>query len=394
MKRVWVFGLLGILWFCLAVSVFLFVDDLRYALGVVFLPMVIALINAARPRRGMHYIYWNRYLAVFGGMLLGMAAVPIVTIYLIVKYNLPTNIFVIAGLLWMILFIPSFILWFKFSFMPAWGPWRLRKRYPQMVAAASRLKKFGESYLWYFPLIRVQDKPYLVVGYNAQRLNGLAAFDEEGRFVKDEALALTLLRCYKLATAVLHMPDSQKRAQDIESHQRTDRQTQLAFQRLRENKVYFQTAGQPMYDPWKNLCLFEPYVHAFIRILINRTCWQAQWARDQGLNRLTEVSDRQLTEVEGTLARFNKLLADQGDHLDQIATDAEVLLKYVQGNGKSGPLQHRPQVVELLKSMVILRQAGIAWQKEVTDFQPLQNEWQAWQRRRALAEKLAMEGKL
>ncbi len=394
MKRIWIFALLAVFWFCIAASTFLFVDDLRYLMWVIFLPPSLAIINAARPRRGLHYVYWNRYIYVFGVLVLGGLAVPFLVGYLSWWIKILGDIFPIFFPLWLIGFPLAWFLWFKFYFMPSWGPWRLRKRYPRMVAAASRLKKFGESYLWYFPLLFVQDKPYLVVGYSIQGVTGLATLDEEGRFVKDEALALTLLRCYKLAMAVLHMPDSQTRAKDIDSYERTDRQMQRAFQRLRENEAYFRAAGQLVYERWKTLCLFEPIVHAVIHISIDRKMWQAQWAIKHGLNKLTEVSDKQLSEAEGSLATFNRLLADQADHLNQIGADAEELLKYVQGNGKSLRLKHRGTVEEMLKSLILLRQGAVVWQKTVKDFLPLDNEWSAWQGRKYLAEKLEVGGKL
>jgi hypothetical protein len=394
MKRIWIFALPIVLWCCLAFSVAIFTNDPIYLAWGVFLPPVLALIYAVLPRRGMQYAYWNRYLAVFGVMLLGIFAIPIISGYVTLKLDTPQNVFVLAWLLGWIIWIPGFILWFKFYFMPSWGPWRLRSRYPKMVASASRLKKFGESYIWYFPLILVQEKPYLVVGYSVQQITGIATLDEEGQFVKDEALALVLLRCYKLAMAVLHMPDSYERARDIDSHERTERQVKSAFQRLRKNEAYFQSAGQPIYGCWKSLCLFEPYVHSVIKTQIYKKLWQAKWAVDHGLNKLTEVSDKQLYEAEESLATFNRLLVSQIDHLNQIVADAEMLLKYVQGDGKSRSLKYRSTIEEMLKSLIILRQGTAIWKEEVTDFMPLKSEWLDWQSRKRMAEKLEIEGRL
>lgn len=387
MKRIWIFVLLAVGWCGLASILTLLTGNSVYLAWAVFLPPSLAILNALRPRRGVQYAYWNRYMAVFGGLLVGLAAVPIISGYLVVKYQLSTDVFTISSTIWLILFIPGFFLWFKFLFMPAWGPWRLRRRYPHMVAAARRLKRFSESYTWYFPLIHVQGKPYLVVGYNVQGLAGIATLDEEGHFVHDETLALTLMRCYKLAMAVLHMPDSQKRAQDIDSYRKTDRQMHEAFRRFRENEKNFLAGGKPVHELWKSISSFEPDFHAITNIWTERKLWQAQWALEHGLHKLTEVSDQQLHEVEAHLAESNLLLLDHTARLDQVGADAEALLKtYVQG--KSTRLEHRGTVEEMLKALVVLRQGAVIWQKEVTEFLPLKGEWLAWQARKGMAETL------
>jgi hypothetical protein len=394
MKRIWFFVLLVVVWLCIALSISGYTGDSIYLAWAIFSPLVLALIYALLPRRGVQYAYWNRYLAVFGVLLLGLFAVPIVSGYVTLKLDTSDNVFVLSWLLGWFICIPGFFLWFKFLFMPSWGPWRLRERYPNMVASASRLKKFGESYIWYFPLIFVQGKPYLVVGYSVQQITGIATLDEEGQFAKDEKLALILLRCYKLAMAVLHMPDGYERARDIDSHKRTGRQVKSAFQRFRENEAYFQSAGQPIYGCWKSLCLSEPHIHFVIKTVIDRTLWKARWAVDHGLNKLTEVSDIQLYEAEEALAGFNQLLVSQSDYLAQIVADAEMLLKYVQGDGKSMRLKYRSTIEEMLQSLIILRQGMAVWKEEVVDFMPLKSEWLDWQSRKRMAEKLEIEGRL
>lgn len=391
--------LLAVFWCCIAFSAFLFMDDLRYLMWAIFLPPSLLLINAARPRRGVHYVYWNRYIYVFGVLLLGMFAIPIASGYLVLKFDLSTDIFGLSFLLGWIVLIPGFFLWFKLYFMPAWGDWRLRKRYPRMAAAAHRLKKFFERYIWYVPLILVQGKPYIMVGYELQGISGIATLDEQGRFVKDEALVKTLIRCYKLAVAVLHMPDSLARAKEIDSFKQTDRQMQSYFLRFRTNEEYFFTAGKELYDLWKNICDFEPDFHTIVTTLIERKIWQAQWALEHGLNRLTEVSDEQLHAVEARLAEFDTILLNYTVKIDQVGADAEALLKAYQelsdplvaGDGKSIRLKHRAAVQDMLKGLVLFRQAAVAWQRTAADFLPREEEWKVWRERKAMAEKLEQE---
>jgi hypothetical protein len=195
MKRSW-FLLLAVFWCCIASSVTLLTGDSQYLAWGLFLPPSLLLINAARPRRGLHYVYCNRYIYVFGGLVLGMLAMPFIIAYLGLKFGISVETIMILWATWFVGFIPGFFLWFKLYFMPAWGDWRLRSRYPRMVAAARQLKKFAEHYTWYIPLIHVQGKPYIVVGYEIQGLTGIATLDEQGRFVKDGALVETLMRCY------------------------------------------------------------------------------------------------------------------------------------------------------------------------------------------------------
>ncbi len=392
MKRIWVIALPVVLWCCLALSLAFITENPVYLVVGIFLPIVLVLLNMARPRRGIQYAYWNRYLAVFGIMLLGLLAVPIITAYVTLKLDVSANVFGLVWLLGWIIWIPGFFLWFKFLFMPVWGPWRLRKRYPKMVATARRLKKLTENYTWYFPLVFARDKPYLVVGYSVQSLTGLATIDEQGCFVKDELLAIRLLRCYKLAMTVVHMPDSHTRAQDIDSYKKTDCQMQQAYRRFRQNEQNFRTAGQPAYDRWRSINEFEPDFHAITEHWIERKIWLAQWAFDQGLNKLTEISDKQLSEVEGKLEQCNATLLTLTTRLDQVGADAEALLKYVQE--RSIRLEHRSDVNEMLKGLVLLRRGAVAWKKDPTEFLPLPNEWKVWRERKLMAEELERQGKL
>lgn len=391
--------LLAVPWCCLTSLAALLTGDSVYLAWGVFLPPSLLLINAARPRRGLHYVYWNRYIYVFGVLLLGMFAIPIASGYVTLKYDLSTDIFMISGVLGMIVFIPGFFLWFKLYFMPAWGDWRLRSRYPRMAAAARRLKKFFEHYTWYIPLIFVQGKPYIVVGYELQGLTGIATLDEQGRFVTDEALVETLMRCYKLAVAVLHMPDSLSRAREIDSFKQTDRQMQGYFLRFRVNEEYFFTAGKQLHGLWKNICDFEQDFHTIATTWIERKTWQTQWALEQGLNRLTEISDKQLYEVESRLMEYDAIFHQYLEKIDQVGSDAEALLKAladptVTGNGRSIRLKHRSAVEDMLKGLMLFRQTSVAWQNTVIDFLPREEEWKVWRERKAMAEKLEREGKL
>ncbi len=388
--------LLAVFWCCLASSLAFFTGDSIYLAWGIFLPPSLLLINMARPRRGLHYVYWNRYIYVFGGLVLGMLAMPFIIAYLGLKFRISVETIMILWAAWFVGFIPGFFLWFKFYFMPAWGDWRVGRRYPRMAAAARRLKKFLEHYTWYIPLIFVQGKPYIVVGYEVQGLTGIATLDEQGRFVKDETLVDTLMRCYKLAVAVLHMPDSLARAKEIDSFKQTDRQMQGAFLRLRVNEEYFLAAGKPLHDLWKSICGFEQDVHTIFTTVVERKMWQTQWALEHGLHRLTEVSDEQLREAEARLAEFDTVLLDHRARIEQVAANAEALLKAladptVTGNGKSIRLKHRAVVEELLKSLIVMGQASAVWKSTVIDFLPREEEWKVWRERKAMAEKLEQE---
>jgi hypothetical protein len=395
MKKTWLYLLIAAFLFCLAAAATLLTGSPQYVswfILVLILSPLIWVVNVGRPRRGMHYTYWNRYVYVFGSLALIMAGVPLAVGYFTTRSGLSADMFFIFLVAWGISFPVGFLLWFKFRFLPTWGPWRLRKRYPQMMTAAHQFKKLGESYTWYFPLIIMRGKPYLVVGYNAEKLVGIATLDEQGNFVKDEALAMTLIRCYKLALSVVHMPDSRTRAKDIDSFKQMDQKMQRAFQYLRANEEYFRMAGQPAHDLWESICNFEPDFHAILKIWIERKTWQVQWAVEQGLNKLTEISNEQLRAVEARLQEFNLLLLNYTARLDQAGADAEVLLRTCQQvKGTSSQLQQRALVEEMLKALVVLRQGAVVWEKTVTDYLPLGDEWQAWKARRAIAEKLEQE---
>ncbi|MBL8078004.1 MAG: hypothetical protein JNM55_08580 [Anaerolineales bacterium] len=398
MQRAW-FILIFILLCGLACIATLQTGNSVYLFYAVLLVPVVSIINAARPRRGLRYAYWNRSITMVG-MMLVIAFLGSLLIFFSSRSLLRSfSSEILSGLavFWILLVGFGFFLWNKLYFMPAWGDWRFVRRYPRMAYTAHRLKQFFESYSLYLPLIYVKGKPYIVVGYSLQTIRGMATIDENGGFVKDEGLAEIIIRCQKLATNVLHMPYSLTRAKEIDSFMQTDRQMQGAFLRLRVNEEYFRAAGEPAYTLWKNVVAFEQDFHFLVTTMIERKNWQAQWALDHGLNRLVEISDEQLYEVESRLREFDGIFQKYLEKIDQVGADAEKLKAvYLKMNdpmqgGTTLRLKHRSTIMELFKSLSVFREASVAWSKPAIDFLVLDEEWGWWRARKAIAEKLEKE---
>jgi hypothetical protein len=263
-----------------------------------------------------------------------------------------------------------------------------------MAGTARQLKQFFEHYTWYIPLIHVKGRPFIWVGYEIEGMRGIATIDEYGRFVKDEALVEVIMRCNKLATDVLHLPYSLARAREIDSFMKLDRQTQAAFLRLRVNEEYFRAAGERPYALWKSVVGFEEEFHVIVTTMIERKNWQAQWALDHGLNRLVEISDQQLYEVEARLREFDAVFQRYLETIDRVGADAEKLSELYRKmpdpihDGRTLRLKHRSTVIELLRSLEVFRGASEKWKDPAIDFLSLPEEWEWWRARKAIAEKL------
>ncbi len=396
MRRAWIF-LIFILLCSLACIATLQTGNSVYLFYAVFLPPVLSIINAARPRRGMRYAYFNRIMAVVGIFVLiglgGMWGWVYLFAFVFPSSSIAELILIIFFIGWM----AGFLLWYRLYFMPAWGDWRLVRRYPRMTALARRLKKFFESYSPYVPLIYVKAKPYIMVGYSLEVMRGMATIDEHGKFVQDEELAEVIMRCHKLAANVLHLPYSLTRAKEIDSFMQTDRQYQAGFLRLRVNEEYFRLAGEPVYALWRNVVAFEQDFHIIVTNMIERKNWQAQWALDHGLNRLTEISDEQLYEVESRLREFDSVFIKYLEKIDKVGADAEKLrdaylkMSDPMQDGKPLRLKHRSMVMDLFKSLSVFREASEKWKNPAIDFLVLEEEWGWWRARKAIAEKLEKE---
>lgn len=361
---------------------------------------VLMMLYLIRPRRGVHYVYWNRYLLVFGALLLIIPAGGIIPGYLLLKFDLfDTDTFSRIWGTWLVVVVPGFFLWFKLFFLPAWGLWRLQLRYPKMVRSARRLKRPGLNYMhaWFAPLILVRGKPYLLAGYGQTNMPPFTSFstlDEEGRFVTDETLVETMMRGYKLAIVVLHSETSLHNAREIERFKSTRRWMQKTFPRLHANEAYFREAGGEVYESWQHLAAFEQNVDTILATRVERGMWLAGWALDHGLNRLTEISEDQLHEVEARLAQFDAVLASCTGQTEGIRADAEALQgsltiladPLTNMDGKRIPLQHRRTLKKLLKRLAEFCQLAAVWQQPADDFRPTESEWRTWQRSKEIAE--------
>jgi hypothetical protein len=351
---------------------------------------VLMMLYFIRPRRGAHYAYWNRYLLVFGTLLLGLIGVPFLVGYL----SWPIKIF---GVIfekffgpWVVCFPLAWVLWFKFVFLPSWGLWRLQARYPKMVETARRLKRPGLNYgyAWFMPLIIVQGKPYLLAGYGTRPMlpfMGIATLNAEGRFVTDETLVETMICCYKLAIVVLHSETSLFRAREIERLKGIRRWLRRRFPSLRANEAYFREAGRESYELWQRLAAFEQTADTILATQIERGMWLAGWARDHGLNKLTEISDEQLHEVERRLALFHESLAGCTGQVERVGADAATLQgslailadPLTSMNGEQIRLKHRRLLKALLKRLAEFHYEA-AWRGPADDFRPLEEDWKAW----------------
>jgi DNA repair ATPase RecN len=193
------------------------------------------------------------------------------------------------------------------------------------------------------------------------------------------------------------MPFNLARAKEIDSFMQTDHQMQAAFERLRLNEEYFRAAGEPVYSLWKNVVAFGQDFHTIVTTMIERKNWQAQWALDHGLNRLTEIRDEQLYEVESRLREFDISLQKYLEKIDSVGADAEKLRDaYLKMNdpvqdGRALRLKHRSTIMELFQSLSVFREASVAWRKPAIDFLVLEEEWGWWRARKAIAEKLEKE---
>src|SRR5687768_852679 len=101
MRRVWIF-LFFILLCSLACIATLQTGNSVYLFYAVILVPIISIINAARPRRGLRYAYFNRTIMVFGAMVLTLLAVPFAVGYFGPVLNLSPNTFSIFLMLWMV----------------------------------------------------------------------------------------------------------------------------------------------------------------------------------------------------------------------------------------------------------------------------------------------------
>ena len=120
MIRIWIYLLIAAVWFCLAITASVAMDDPVYLAWAVFLPPSLALLNALRPRRGSHYVYWNRYIAVIGALLFGLGGVPFLVGYLSWWIKPLGRVFETFFGPWLVACPIVFLLWFKFIFMPSW----------------------------------------------------------------------------------------------------------------------------------------------------------------------------------------------------------------------------------------------------------------------------------
>jgi len=385
------FAILGIWGFDVFFNV-LVVGFLASSLGLVLMP-----------RRGVQNAYRNRVVLSVGAAMVLVFATIMGGAYAGAElanrgvlssdaadnaYNIASVAFILAvGL------VPP--LWAGYT--PTRSRRWLRRKYPQVAAAIGRYRKSGEVREKYVPAVVLDGRRCFLVFYyekkSPDQLRGAILLDENGRVLDDRALAECAVRMKHLARETIDYYRHQARARALSSGGRAIRGLKYVYRVLRDKKERFAALGPQVLADWERVMAVERTMLSVLEASYMAALLEAEWAKEHGLGRLTEVREEEFLEFEAKFLEIRRPYLVAGEVLAEVSEPARRLAEAAR---RMWDIPHPKEVAEGLLGVADVGQASVGYVRNEYRYAKLLDEdWQAWRERTAWAKELeAVRGEL
>ena len=363
----------------------------------------LSLASLLLPKRGVQNTYRNRaVLSVGVSMLLvatmimgGAYAGAALARHQVLSSEAADNVYGIASMAVILAVGLTPPLWVVYT--PTRSRRWLRRKYPQVAAAIERYRKSGEVRETYLPAAVLGGRRcFLVFYYDKKRpdqVRGALLLDEDGRVLGDPALVQRAAKVSHLARETIDYYRHQARARVLLGGGRAIRGIKYVFRVLREKKERFATLGPQVLADWERVMAVEGAALAALEASYAAKMLEAQWAKDHGLGRLTEVREEEYQAFE---AKFLELKQPYAAAAPYVAETVEAARGLAEAVRRVGDMPHPKEVVEGLLGLADIGESFRRgeWRNYQYSFLR-ESDWQAWRERTAWAKEVqAARGEL
>jgi len=384
------FAILGIWGFDVFFDV-LVVTLLGSSLGLVFMP-----------RRGPQHAYHNWVRLVGGGLLVSLLIAFFGSIYVLGMLGYRGVLDDDAlELLWgvvavaIMLIATLMVVWAGFT--PTRSRLWLRRKYPRVAAAIERYRKSGEVRETYVPAVVLGGRRcFLVFYYDKKRpdqVRGALLLDEDGRVLGDPALVQRAVKASHLARETIDYYRHQARARLLLGGERAIRGVKYVFKVLREKRERIAASGPEVMADWERVMAVEGVALSALEAAYAAKMFEAAWAKEHGLGRLTEVREEEYRAFEAKFLELRQPYAAAAPHLAQAVEAARGLAEAAR---KVWEMPHPKEVAEGLLGLADIGESLRQGEWRNYEYAYLnEGDWQAWRERTAWAKEVeAARGEL
>ncbi len=287
------------------------------------------------PKRGVQHAYRNLYRKVAIIIVLGVGILGMAGLYVLAQI-LPSDasdlaIYAGLGFIGMAIIGLSFLMAYATVVPPTRRRDWLKKHFPEVIKAIKRYMQKGDLLEDYTPILRIGGKRYFLIYYhdkgNVDVLRGILLLDEKGRRVKDEKMLRLAAKCKHLALKTIDFSKSQRRAALVDSWAQTMPGLRTTFEWLRKNGQQIEAISEQARSDLG--VLLEGQDDLFTLMTLNRDAnlLEAQWAKDHGLGRLTEVAVEDVLDLEKRLLELTQPIVQMAQRIRELEQPAERLAK-------------------------------------------------------------------
>jgi hypothetical protein len=252
----------------------------------------------------------------------------------------------------------------------------LRRRYPAVANVIKRYEKPGDGRELYTPLLIIDGNPYFLIAYpdrrNPSHAIGYLLLDEHAHRVQDEEMFKLAVKCNMLALQTIDHGFHERRANEIASFENAAVTLRRMFQILRQQRERFASKGAQALADWE-------------QVAVRMRLWQAQWAKDHGMRRLTQVSDKDVEEVEKAMDGMAAPLRDGLGLMARAVEATKRLVKVIEGETRF------PQKRMVMEGLLGIADGKPAFERRGEPFQYTtvdEDALQAWRDRMAWADQV------
>jgi hypothetical protein len=249
-----------------------------------------------------------------------------------------------------------------------------------VAQAIQRYEQQGDDREVYHPAVLIDGKRYFPIYYpdpHEDRLRGILILDEQGRPIQDETLMRKALRCKYIALETVDYNNGARRAKDIDEFRRALKVIPRGMRLLEKLRLRLRELNPRLERDLERVLAIRPAAEFFLETTIAISRAKAQWAKDHGLGRLTEVDYQDVLKLEEEIAHLRHAMLDQAEPI----INTLPALKRLYNAIKRHKLPRRRLLLPFLEGLIIMTEGLTEEPRDYVLLDPSEDDLRAFRER-------------